>query len=158
MITPAGVPTDNLYKFLAIAGLLVGGAAGYTAIRVQSGFDERMVASQQSLGAGQAALREYQQGIARYHATKAERDKQVQDSLGRELDVLVRASDGDAQLLALYHARTRILLYAAIVVSLAGFIATIYGFDLWYKRLQKYQDKLVQLHAERTTHPRPPFE
>jgi hypothetical protein len=146
VLTP---PTDNLYKFMAISGLVIA-IAGWTLPLLRLSSAEIQVAeANRAIAAAESA-----EARARWLAMEMSIDS-VPDDAARStyLDATERLSD----LVALAHIQqveakslvselraTWILGRISIALGLAVSIA---GFVLWYKRVQKYLDIAIKRSA-----------
>lgn len=148
-MSPTNIPTDNLYKFCAIAGLVLMITSFLT-----------MVTFNHSLGIRVAE----EEGLVR----AVEREQKVFDKLGisvndlnpkseylankisRHLDNLDKASSSLAVLKEL-HSQQVFLSIACSIGLVAGFLLSNIGFGLWYRKLQRYQDFIVMAEARNLT-------
>jgi hypothetical protein len=137
-------PTDNLYKFVAIAGLILGLGSAY----IQTQEERHMRAVDLELDEELAELRFRSELLEEQQSTRPAARPEADDSsvafrlrlvrlrarnntLGKQLADLAKRND----------------YYAAGVV--AGLVLACSGFGLWYFRIQKYEDAELRERASR---------
>jgi len=141
-------PTDNLYKFLALAGILIV-VGGYVFVYLQADRSQEL-------------LRELKQGAALIHAEteiarlrsllndpNERRGKHLEEgyeAAARERARLTKVEE-ELKFLLAWKNRSMILLAAAHVV---GSVLSAVGFALWYQRVQRYQDLILRRQATDT--------
>jgi hypothetical protein len=118
-------PTDNLYKFIAVAGLvLLFGAPVYWSSYTDASHGQRLEALR-------ALLQKAATPDPRAAEEEVERHKKayefVQDALSK-YDQWVK--------------------YLSLVAAVAGLLLAAVGFWLWYVRVQRPQDTLLQRQVE----------
>jgi hypothetical protein len=144
------LPTDNLYKFLALSGVVMVIASSalvwiislhvdeqITNLEVESAlikeeirFLEEDVATPERRGDNGSVNPTTREGLRREIARNAAR-------LGPEIQQTKRLNR-DLWLLVVFY----------VVFLFGGFYAAYKGFRLWYDRLQRYQDVLLQAQAK----------
>jgi len=123
------VPTDNVYKFLAIFGLVMVIASFWGAITQTSLTNKVAVASAPEIAALEA------------NQSPTPGEKAKLDVLKKRLQVAVED-------------RKTINNYCTVLAAL-GTLASFIGFSFWYSKIQKHQDRLLNLQvleAERKEH------
>ncbi len=182
-MTPFQPPTDNLYKFMAVSGivLIIAGffvppvfflQAGMEYLTQLRGSDELKV--QRKFTAerletlklrGDRAKEELKRlGELKVPSNSAEADKleSRKKEAEHEIESIEDASHELSLNLALKQAQTdyeemvsfnrrlsaRMFVLGGWIVGLMGFFFSFIGFRRWYKRLQKFQDRLVAKEAE----------
>lgn len=138
-------PTDNLYKFLALAGILVA-VGSYIFVYLQADRSQELLIE---LKQG-AALIHAETEIARLRSLlndpNERRSKHLEEAYEtavREGARLTKVEEELAFLLA-WKNRYMIALVAGLVVGAA---LSAVGFVLWYRRVQKYQDLILRRQA-----------
>ena len=150
-------PTDNLYKFIAIAGLKTALFFGWS--RVQTDIEVRKLNRNVSGGTAahvkmQAALfasgfeklaSDVENGTVIDAKNAMERIDGIVDSTSPEIEEHYKQLINDVWNLGVYqrdHSPERtVYLYAALV----GVLIAICGFWLWWQRVQKFSDELLRL-------------
>ena len=146
MINPLTPPTDNLYKFVAISGLvLLFGAPVYWAtfeLQLQERRTEAIVAFEKSWPP------------AEYFFSPKPDDTPENARVRERWEALRNAVEAaevrNARATARLHQFERLdrgLSALAIVLALAGLAAALVGFRLWYVRVQRPQDRLLLKQA-----------
>lgn len=148
------LPTDNLYKFAAIAGVLVFIASWVGPAVAYSRFEETVWERQRdldlldiqraadSLGKELLATEERTNTSAE-HARRLDSLRLRIDSTSREtVTLMARVREAKA-------AERWLWIYVALgfVFSVTGFITATWGFRRWYTRLQRPLDEWVKKHG-----------
>lgn len=150
------IPTDNLYKFIAIFGLVLIGFSGYAYLEMFDaykaselietstfyGWKQDSYASKEKLidAINDAKTREAKKNTKR-HIDKEKlnlRLEKVQDSIFNKYK--------NDLILMNYHKNKYIIYRNAVIFSAAiGFILMFAGFILWYFKVQRFIDKQTRL-------------
>ena len=161
------LPTDNLYKFMTIAGLVVVVAGGIWFRDVRRELTSRVDEIQLKSQVLDIELKHLTEDMERYHQVfKSRLDslqhgerptlKEVQnfeDPLrSRQEAVEIKKAEIDHEREILRDNRGARALF--VLMCLVGFGITATGLWLWYTRLQIYQDKFVRSGKFRTGIPR----
>ena len=143
------VPTDNLYKFLALSGLVLC-IASVTGIQYRlNAVTARVSEFQVQIAEYGAEAAVYQTHAKQIHGVKAPSQPQLAalDSLDdrlHRLDAIIKVrSELIQQLMDTERGDDRLLFGGEV----AGIVLAFAGFALWYERLQKYQDVAVRVQA-----------
>ena len=141
------VPTDNLYKFMAISGiiLIVAGfiLPSYPLIELTVETDRLSVEA-----AGLSAKWDTYIGFLEIEVEKVKSGQDLPPEINLE-DVL-EAVEISAQVstkvehMEYYNGIMRDLLKLGCALIFAGILVATWGFRLWYTRLQKYQDEAIR--------------
>ncbi len=136
------IPTDNLYKFMALTGVVL----------VIGSFILVWFKAERS----QELLREYKQGAALIEA-KIEiaelsdlLDQESRKRIGKSSELRREVGVDRAKLVVIEEELKLILedklmyMVFLIVSQVVGFSLSIVGFKLWYERVQKYQDIILR--------------
>jgi hypothetical protein len=144
---PTSLPTDNLYKFLALSGIIIDVAAVHLYFKRRADVNERLD-ELETQAAGlrvdieeaklqlEAAKEEHHTTAAKFYAStqrvaEVSRSHEVQKV---KLGVLKRL-----------RRELKLLTWVVAFALTIGTVAAAAGFYLWYDRLQKYQDRTVAL-------------
>jgi len=149
------LPTDNLYKFLAIAGLviIVLSVVGPWSRYEQLTSKTIEVETQTSI---------YKKGIAsvelaimklkeEWKKAKSEKERELlQSRLDelqrqiRQLEIIIPEIAGKKALHQRFMETTAIFVVAGACGLVLGVVLSIVGFVLWYRRVQRYQDAILK--------------
>ena len=128
------LPTDNLYKFLALSGVLVAVVSVYfvitTAYRSQELarlVEENIRISDVLIDFGEITLNS--------------------DAMQEALLVLAE-STAEIQELNFIVDRKNTTIFIGLIVSFAGVVMSYFGFFLWYRRVQIYHDMILKHESE----------
>ena len=164
-------PTDNLYKFLALSGVLVLAVSIFYPFWQWYHIKERSIeVSKESeflladidrmkteLESDLKTLTELQkeEEEGNYKGDPVERIQRLQQRNQQHMSLALESRKksielhSKQELLNLY-SRMAIAITLAGVLGIAGGLGTAaFGFGLWYTRLQKYQDMILQKEAEK---------
>lgn len=150
------IPTDNLYKFMALSGVLrfvVGFAVlGYGMIRVTTSWHPVIAEARLRGARWQAALDQKNRSNA---MIRSGGNRSRADALW---DSATALQDSLKQTESLFKGREEerkderdllnIFVPAGIAVGVIGVVVAVTGFGLWYARLQKPLDAIVRRQAE----------
>ena len=150
------IPTDNLYKFIAIFGLVLIGFSGYAYLEMFEahkasvlietstfhGWKQDSYASEEKLidSINDRRIREAKKDTNRHIDNEKFnlKLKKMQDSIFNQFE--------NDFILMNYHRNKYIVYRNAVIFSAAvGFILMFAGFILWYFKLQRFIDKQVKL-------------
>jgi hypothetical protein len=141
------LPTDNLYKFMALAGL----AAFFFSVVYPTWQTRELKVKQLEQDAERAVLQiEHAHLVAElYDASGKVKPDAQPDGLAtkrrfRDLEIKAAQLEGKKQVLIRLAAEANLFSLAFWYGIVAGLIVTIWGFALWYRRVQKPQDALLQ--------------
>ena len=150
------LPTDNLYKFIALLGIVLLVTAIVVPVKIQDEIDKdfaRLVLIQQ-VKIDLAVLEWNQAGsppntltteeaIEKWRSSQKEKKEELQSRL-RKLEL---SGAEHAEYLSAIQVRQRWRRIAYCIGPIGIFLMCI-GFRLWYVRLQKYQDMIIRHKAE----------
>jgi hypothetical protein len=165
---PFPLPTDNLYKFCALVGVVVIGLCLYRSFNLKHEYAIREIelgAATQRADLEKTALQtlidkvgaELKEGEASVEAgtTPAQRDSEALKNKHREAERLVREYTlRNIEVISLAKQLTLIvkdrieLLFEAFIALIAGGVLSVYGFAKWWK-LQQQQDRLLAAAVEK---------
>ena len=146
-------PTDNLYKFVAISGLVLIVTAIVMYVQLLDKFEWSLAGSI----AVEEAHKDYlmarlhshtppkhldDSGIERWKKTQEEKIAALFDRWERLQEIHGKSGD--------YRVWLRIMRrwsYLLLAVGLIGVVIMVLGFYFWYYRLQKYQDRILLKQA-----------
>lgn len=137
------LPTDNFYKFLTIAGLvLVGSSVIWFQGERREAFDKADSARLQAkiLEIEKEHLEKELASLSNQEEARLEKEKQI------EIKTAQVASQVEIANRVISKAEVSRLIF--IVVVCLGVAIAAAGLKLWYERLQVYQDRLVKNQAK----------
>ena len=164
----ASLPTDNLYKFLALSGLTIILFFTYLNVRYRSGLWARLDAvrrKQARINAEHEALEtenEYLKALG--EAVKGGTPDQTRDVLSKrdilrerfgKLKDLSKTTEIDVAAILRIEGQLRWLNRISLAAIVVGLAMASSGFALWYYRVQVYEDQELRLKAVQppdTTH------
>lgn len=164
------LPTDNLYKFIALSGFVLGVLSwGYLIIQID-GQEIAMVEINAAVDGIEAETESNAAGIeslARELGLSLTAEGIADNFKGDRADLLKLQLRAEAQALRLAAVkerrqnvrlrsdleaaklrRTKRLLWPLIILGTVGFGLSIFGFFLWYFRVQRYQDQVLKAEAK----------
>lgn len=166
------VPTDNLYKFLAIFGLviivvtntlffmegnnLISQGTVFLQSATISTYDQKAITedrdnAQKVLDNLNKALQtiplQQQQAYLNQIAKEQDIIRNDNNKLVEINNNILRFNDGKELINWMNFEGTALALFVGIGNAI-GIVVVWYGFRLWYTRLQKYQDKMIKHKAE----------
>lgn len=161
------LPTDNLYKFIAIAGLVFVVMGVVVPLQLQNQIDrdhlpvaravERMTAATTELrreveaewdalahaSTTQPSSRPYPSPTSTQSSTSTDRMHQLRVEADEAMNLVNSYRVG-------FRNATRIV-GAAVIGGVVGIAMMIFGFARWYQRVQKYQDIILAAEAAKAT-------
>jgi hypothetical protein len=141
------LPTDNLYKFMALSGVVLLLVAPIFWAKFYISHSERTRAAIESLGYSLPPPEYY---FFRAKVLGGESVTEEQRKLVEKFDSLRRESSRlDGEFL-LYDRFSYVVTSAAIFLGLLGLALTWFGFRLWYLRVQKPLDRILLKEARET--------
>ncbi|RXK81641.1 hypothetical protein EST62_11890 [Chlorobaculum sp. 24CR] len=148
------VPTDNLYKFMAVFGLVLIGLSIYVFVRF---VDVQMV---RNVDANSRITKlKIKDDIALMRLDDAIRNAQRREALGAKktkdisaksdsskiiYDKMMGEVQNDIEIMGYYDKLYSLYLTIVIIFGVLGFILMLTGFVLWYIKLQKYLDDKIR--------------
>jgi hypothetical protein len=147
------LPTDNLYKFVAISGLVLVVVGVIVPIRLQTDIERRLA----PMVAGLAAATEHMVAMSRALDPRptdgaatglriTPMEQEAIDKTGAEADRLMKLAE-DAGFSPVELRAAKRWIQVSISAGLAGVVMMGIGFGLWYGKVQKYQDQLLKAEA-----------
>lgn len=153
MINLPQPPTDNLYKFTAILGLVLGAGSVAYGVAYRDWEFRRWEAPTVLLN----ALNDSLSGIIAANQRGTDTPEQHQHRLdGAESALKSAMFSWDIAREEID--RRRVLWYGSIAGSALGIGLAGLGFALWYRRLQRYEDALVRARADDVAEPEKPYK
>jgi hypothetical protein len=144
-VIPVTPPTDNLYKFMAIAGLLVAGFSLYFPITERRQYRDQVLALEIELAAQTAETQRINEALSRRDSLRP-LTRQEEERFGR-FDSLRAQRNATMPLRqeALARYRTDIGLFGVLLVlgTASGLGCAAAGFTLWYNRVQRHLDRAL---------------
>ena len=164
-------PTDSLYKFCAIAGLVVVLISIYLPMRMVEEFESKASAFILELRRAKVEL-EFQskelEGLdkdltsLRQSLMQKQANKSVHEKSVEHINQSASAIRQTAKIVALKNAeiitteeeikrlgeRTRFAVRVGTIGWILGALLAIYGFTNWYRKIQVHQDALIKRQAE----------
>jgi len=150
MVDLTNLPTDSLYKFLALAGVVLF-LASYTIpslllAKTQEAADQLLV-EVAPLNVEAALIREELERAERLETPSSEQVERIRQR-SYELRKLSSAIDARKEILIRKSRMLRGLAVATLVGGIFSMVVMWTGFGLWYFKLQRYQDMLLKSQAE----------
>ena len=155
------IPTDNLYKFLALSGVTIIFFFSYLNVRYRARFWEQIDALRRkqarfnvkadAMGRENEYLKSKLAAMGK--ATPEEIDTQnlsKREALHEKLtalETLQKTNEVDAAGIARSQSQIQLLTWLSVAAILVGVIMTSSGFVLWYYRVQVYEDQELMLKA-----------
>jgi hypothetical protein len=137
-------PTDNLYKFMALSGVVLLLAAPFFWAKFYITHAERTRAAIESLGYSLPPPDYY---FFRAKLLGGESVTEEQRKLVEKFDSLRKESSRLGGEFLLYDRFSYVVTSAAIFLGLLGLALTWFGFRLWYLRVQKPLDRILLKEA-----------
>ena len=172
------LPTDNLYKFLGLSGIVIILTSSYVLLITLIELEEKIIDTkeQQRISVeknreSSERLEEFGKIAERLAAIKKKKklpqnaDKSVLQYYSgsdlKKLDEKLHQSfhqriietintEFNAQRVESLKQRAEQLKYASIFFNIFGFVLSLVGFTLWYRKVQKPQDMLLQSELEKS--------
>jgi hypothetical protein len=145
-------PTDNLYKFLAITGIIVLVLAYLMPYILLKDLTTQMIEQ-----IGEANLLQIELNIVEREVTRLENNEMpTADDVTRIRTMLDDIQRNDTKrktklmLIDDINQEFKVISKIANYAKSIGFFLTIIGFALWYEKLQRHQDTFVKREAEHT--------
>lgn len=136
MIDLPSLPTDSLYKFLALSGLMVIFASGFLYAKLRRELNDKIYKVECSHAKGEARLNFLE-------AQECPDQEQVCEL--RVLTSVTQLGTKEARRLLTEFQVLRQVFFSSIVV---GLVMAGGGFYLWYQKVQAHQDLFLQLQVE----------
>lgn len=162
------IPTDNLYKFLAVFGLVIPVAGIVYPHTVLVDLKERAVKNRASLERVEYEKAELYKDVEILGDAIGINGENFIDTLGQltesqkalyaerlrnlllkrhEIDMKVLDIRADTEIAKLYQAEISMLNYVGVGASALGVSMMILGFYAWHHKVQKYQDAILESKA-----------
>jgi hypothetical protein len=156
MNLPFGLPTDNLYKFMALSGVALMLAAALLAYgsfrRIQSLADALGAETSVAMVKADRIIAETLRAVDDSTLTGQERERRLMElrtptfALGEQAVSLQARSKG--LLRDLKRLSDDVDGWLIVLWTLGGVLASL-GFWLWYMRVQRYQDTILRYEVEK---------
>ena len=153
------LPTDNLYKFMALLGLILIILSTVFPIWTIHYIGLKQIQSQTELDLfdiEEVYLRREQQEIREtleaLPPNKRIGARRLTDEKARDHSIKFGQTKGkweEIKYLNSWRKDLKVFIFTGMFI---GSILTVYGFSLWYKRLQKYQDQVIKNEAQKQLH------
>jgi len=140
-------PTDNLYKFMAISGVVLLIVAPIFWAQFYITHAERTRLAIRALRIDLSPEHEYWNAKARIERGESVTDEQRM--LVEKYDAQQEESSRLGNEFLVYDLFSYVVTGAAIFLGLLGLVLTPLGFCLWYQRLQKPLDRILAMHARK---------
>lgn len=143
MVDPTALPTDNLWKCMALAGLMLAGFCGWLIFKILSqvylSLDRTSAASTRLAAQAEADRVQTLDGVKEANARLKRASKRL------EAATLARAN-AEATDLAIERLWVKVM--PLLAGALFGLIISLTGFSFWYLKLQWYTDKQTKADFE----------
>jgi len=138
-------PTDNLYKFMAISGVVLLIVAPLFWAQFYITHAERTRLALQALRIDLSPEHEYWNSKARIERGESVTDEQRK--LVEKYDALRKESERVGSEFLVYDRFSYVVTGAAIILGVLGLVLTCFGFPLWYRKVQKPLDRILAKQA-----------
>ena len=150
-------PTDNLYKFLAVSGLVLVAVAIVVPLQRYDAYEQLVLeAIPASTAAADASMRRLDAAIEEATAREEGRPSRITTEQRQSIEATAEEASRkrDEVAFRLHAAGNRYSrwLVTAVVIGGLGLAMSVFGFWRWYSRLQRYQDILVEREARSQEH------
>jgi hypothetical protein len=146
------LPTDNLYKFMALAGLVMIALSTYYPMQRISDLELKQVSTNTGIGLAQLEADEISKEVSRLEKKKTPDHAAVHSLDFRQLQsqqTVVRLH-GLMETQQVLLAQLRRMLILGGIGLIVGTVLSWYGFRLWYERVQRPLDSAVANSAADT--------
>ena len=140
-------PTDNLYKFMALSGVILLMVAPFFWAKFYITQVERTRMAIETLG---ESIPPYDYYISRARIWRGESVTEDQRKLVEKFDALRKESGRAGSEFLLYDRFSCVVTGAAGVLGLLGLVFTGFGFRLWYLRVQRPLDRILLKEGRKT--------
>ncbi|MBU6405419.1 MAG: hypothetical protein KGL63_03055 [Betaproteobacteria bacterium] len=140
------VPTDSLYKFMALSGvLLVIVGVFYPAYLLQQ-LQPRVIDAQTTVAILKLQSDQLKFDVGLLKASKSPTLEQLAkiEKQNTEMRVKLARAEGEDAKVAFFSSQVKIIINLEYVVSMFGLFLALSGFSLWYNRVQKPADRLAE--------------
>ncbi len=149
------LPTDNLYKFIGLSGLVLFVTAIIVPLRIQDKIDRdfarleailRTKVDLAVLGWHQAITPDTlktEEAIENWRKVQKEKQTELEDRF-QKLEVSGAEDEEFCMAIQIKKRWVRI----SCVIGIVGFALMGFGFTMWYLKLQRYQDKIILNQAQ----------
>jgi hypothetical protein len=137
-------PTDNLYKFMAMSGVVLLIVAPIFCAQFYVSQAERTRKAFETLGESFAPA-DYEMAKVKF-----ENDKPITDeekNLIEKYDALKKEASSAGSEFLIYDRFSRVVTVLSILLGLLGCLLSWFGFYLWYLRVQKPLDRILLKEA-----------
>jgi hypothetical protein len=145
MPTLAQLPTDNLYKFIALAGVALVFFGIYLFVSHLSKVETKLEDLQHAMARAGAEIAYLEREIAGRQLADISAEERVEFG-ERVLNARLLHEENvvNTAIVARLNTRLRLLLSVGKIVVVLGLVLTVIGFALWYVNTQGPQDQLLQ--------------
>lgn len=145
-------PTDNLYKFLAIAGLVL---AGYSASYIYNRYIELELQIIRNATEEKILQIEQRQVLDKVNRMKAKKDrgelteKEFEQTVRDTKDPFIQGERvvGKSKEISLLYQQLSDSIYSLYVGLYGGLVMTFFGFVMWYFKVQRHSDAIMKKRA-----------
>ena len=143
-------PTDNLYKFLAISGLVTLAFTAVFPFFILRQVSLELVSVKSEIAAIKLEA-EHLENLLKLAKETPEYLAEATEILERNSQLLLKMQELDGKNEELRFRNDEISKYTLLLIALflGSSIATAVGFRLWYTKLQRYQDQAVALQGSK---------
>lgn len=143
-------PTDNLYKFIAVAGLALALLSYWIFVRATARIRENIDELEIDMAPAQSRRERLRREISRIEtlANPNQEDIATLEGMLQDLEELMTVLSAKSTILNRKHQQLRELAVTVLVGFAVGIGVSSSGFLLWYHRWQRYQDQLIRQQAE----------
>ena len=150
-ITSIRPPTDSLYKFVAISGLVLVVVAVVVWLQTWQDYTAAVIDAVDPMSdAKRAVIDNYEALTSAAEPDEEQRQERIRQT-GRRAEEAERRAQNALMKVKVANARYDRFQTLGTVLCIVGFAAMILGFILWYRRIQRYQDRIIKKQAESAT-------
>jgi len=140
------LPTDNLYKFYALAGISIAILSlGFLFTRIAD-LQLKVVDGETELKVFELEMKVLERDISAAEKNPISSPELIKDLRNRSdaLDVKRVQGHGRSRQLQLLVSQVNVAQYFIYGAAIAGFIMSVWGFRLWYQKVQAPNDALLR--------------
>jgi hypothetical protein len=148
-----GIPTDNLYKFIAISGLVVFVAGFLVPLQLQNNIDLEATKLSSAIRNATGVKVDVNHPAENTMIVKKPLPTLSGSSYPTTTEAIEDTAANIQELMDLYITHRQITARTILVANIfgaIGFVLMFVGFKLWYQRVQKFQDQIIKAEAQET--------
>ncbi len=146
------LPTDNLYKFMALSGLILFVFSFFVPFWLMHNIKLKTLEIKEELDLldiEEKYLKEIHEDIEALPSNKRRKAIKLNEERFKDYSKKLMQTRRKVETMKYLDSMRRDIRILALVGISLGVIFTYCGFFLWYKRLQKYQDQIIKNEAQK---------